>query len=204
LKCFVRETSCATNSSDPNTGVEIIVPGLGLLFEQNPLADRPISLSARRAFSFWSGSRDSHPDRPLHGRRCCCYTTILQTIAEFTNQWVSEWSRCTFTDSLTHQFTNSRNGAPGRTRTDEYEFTKLALWLLRHRGVINPKSECRNPKFKTNSNGTILGAVFLALRLRHCRSILTGIPTSLLLPMPIPLVWKAGDRRTTSRSRHRV
>src|SRR2546428_6980990 len=25
----------------------------------------------------WSGSRDSHPDRPLHGRRCCCYTTIL-------------------------------------------------------------------------------------------------------------------------------
>ena len=25
----------------------------------------------------WSGSRDLHPDRPLHGRRCCCYTTIL-------------------------------------------------------------------------------------------------------------------------------
>ncbi len=24
--------------------------------------------------------------------------------------------------------------APGRTRTDEYEFTKLALLLLRHRG----------------------------------------------------------------------
>ena len=29
---------------------EIIVPGLGLLLEQSPLADRPISLSARRAF----------------------------------------------------------------------------------------------------------------------------------------------------------
>jgi hypothetical protein len=46
----------------------------------------------------WSGSRDSHPDRLLHGERCCCYTTIL-----------------------------IESGAPGRTRTDEYEFTKLAL-----------------------------------------------------------------------------
>ena len=26
------------------------------------------------------------------------------------------------------------DGASGRTRTDEYEFTKLALLLLRHRG----------------------------------------------------------------------
>ena len=26
-------------------------------------------------------------------------------------------------------------GAPGRTRTDEYEFTKLALLLLRHGGL---------------------------------------------------------------------
>ena len=25
----------------------------------------------------WSGSRDLHPNRPLHRRRCCCYTTIL-------------------------------------------------------------------------------------------------------------------------------
>ncbi len=46
----------------------------------------------------WSGSRDLHPDRLLHRERCCCYTTILIS-----------------------------NGAPGRTRTDEYEFTKLAL-----------------------------------------------------------------------------
>ena len=28
------------------------------------------------------------------------------------------------------------DGAPGRTRTDEYEFTKLALLLLRHRGKL--------------------------------------------------------------------
>ena len=28
------------------------------------------------------------------------------------------------------------NGASGRTRTDEYEFTKLVLWLLRHRGEM--------------------------------------------------------------------
>jgi hypothetical protein len=28
------------------------------------------------------------------------------------------------------------DGAPGRTRTDEYEFTKLALLLLRHRGKM--------------------------------------------------------------------
>ena len=56
----------------------------------------------------WSGSRDLHPDRSLHGRRCCCYTTIL-----------------------------SETGAPGRTRTDVYEFTKLVLWLLRHRGFDN-------------------------------------------------------------------
>lgn len=59
--------------------VEIFVPGLGMLTEQNPLADRPISLSARRAFLFpmWSGSRDSHPDRRAHNAKCCCYTTIL-------------------------------------------------------------------------------------------------------------------------------
>ena len=30
-----------------------------------------------------------------------------------------------------------KNGAPGRTRTDEYGFTKPALWLLRHRGFKN-------------------------------------------------------------------
>ncbi len=45
----------ATNSSYPNTGFEIFVPGLGLLLEQNPLADRPISLSVRRVFLLWTG-----------------------------------------------------------------------------------------------------------------------------------------------------
>ena len=30
----------------------------------------------------------------------------------------------------------AKAGAPGRTRTDEYEFTKLVLWLLRHRGKM--------------------------------------------------------------------
>ena len=30
----------------------------------------------------------------------------------------------------------AKPGAPGRTRTDEYEFTKLALLLLRHRGKM--------------------------------------------------------------------
>ena len=30
----------------------------------------------------------------------------------------------------------AKAGASGRTRTDEYEFTKLALWLLRHRGNV--------------------------------------------------------------------
>ena len=28
----------------------------------------------------------------------------------------------------------AKAGAPGRTRTDEYGFTKPALWLLRHKG----------------------------------------------------------------------
>ena len=30
----------------------------------------------------------------------------------------------------------AKAGASGRTRTDEYEFTKLVLWLLRHRGKL--------------------------------------------------------------------
>ena len=32
-------------------------------------------------------------------------------------------------------------GASGRTRTDEYEFTKLVLWLLRHRGKMASTAE---------------------------------------------------------------
>lgn len=53
----------------------------------------------------WSGSRELHPDRRVHNAKCCCYTTIL-----------------------------IGTGALGRTRTDEYGFTKPALWLLRHKG----------------------------------------------------------------------
>ena len=85
---------------------EINVPGLGLLFEQNPLADRPISLGARRAFSFWSGSLDKcetcgtpfgqsetkpeqiggdqtdlHRYQRLHRALCCCYTMITIEMA---------------------------------------------------------------------------------------------------------------------------
>src|SRR5580658_6324411 len=33
-----------------------------------------------------------------------------------------------------YYITTLKNGAPGRTRTDDYEFTKLALLLLRHGG----------------------------------------------------------------------
>ena len=44
---------CATNSSNPNTGVEIFVPGRGLLSEQySAWRKRRSRLSARRAFSF--------------------------------------------------------------------------------------------------------------------------------------------------------
>jgi hypothetical protein len=33
------------------------------------------------------------------------------------------------------QHDHHKAGASGRTRTDDYEFTKFALWLLRHRGI---------------------------------------------------------------------
>ena len=46
------------------------------------------------------------------------------------NAAVTSWSPfCTLHSALC-----TGNGAPGRTRTDEYEFTKLALWLLEARG----------------------------------------------------------------------
>ena len=51
---MARQQSRATNNSHPNTGVEIFVRGLGLLSEQNPLADRPISFErSPRVFSEW-------------------------------------------------------------------------------------------------------------------------------------------------------
>jgi len=52
----MRQKLRATNSSAPNTGVEIKVPGLGMLLQQDPLADRPISLSARRALFVFDNS----------------------------------------------------------------------------------------------------------------------------------------------------
>jgi hypothetical protein len=55
----MRQKSCATNSPYPNSGVEIFVPGLGLLSEQNPLADRPISFGrSPRIFHFEIGQAD--------------------------------------------------------------------------------------------------------------------------------------------------
>ena len=50
------------------------------------------------------------------------------------------------------------DGAPGRTRTDEYEFTKLALWLLEARGRRErqndegeiPTSRLRFPKWRSH------------------------------------------------------
>jgi hypothetical protein len=56
LLSIVTSFGCATNSSHPNTGVEIFEPGLGLLIEQKPLADRPISFErSPRIFIFQIG-----------------------------------------------------------------------------------------------------------------------------------------------------
>src|ERR1017187_3988709 len=50
---IVASWGCATNSSHPNTGVEIFEPGRGLLLEQDSaLRKRQSYLSARRVFSF--------------------------------------------------------------------------------------------------------------------------------------------------------
>ena len=74
-----------------------------------------------------SGSRDSHPDRPLHGRRCYCYTTILMACQDLAGR------RKLACRAVARR---ARAGAPGRTCTDDYEFTKLALLLLRHGGKM--------------------------------------------------------------------
>ena len=50
--------SRATNSSHPNTGVEIIVPGLGLLNSRVRLRTGQSPLGARRAFSRTQSGRD--------------------------------------------------------------------------------------------------------------------------------------------------
>ena len=68
------------------------------------------------------------------------------------------------------------NGAPGRTRTDEYEFTKLALWLLRHRGWKVQSEEFRlNSAFCIHSSFKIGALTWICttnfrLRRAACRS----------------------------------
>lgn len=72
---------CATNSSHPNSGVEIFVPGLGLLSEQNPLADRPISFErSPRIFHFQisQGRRELLPTVQVMSGAAHCYITNLR------------------------------------------------------------------------------------------------------------------------------
>jgi hypothetical protein len=103
----VRQKLCAMNSSHPNTGFKIIVPGLGLLNRRVRLRTGQSSwaLVAHFLFPNWGGQTDLHRYQRRHRAQCCCYTmTTIQT------------------------------GLLGRTRTDEYGFTKSALWLQRHKG----------------------------------------------------------------------
>ena len=100
----------------------------------------------------WGGQTDLHRYQRRHGAQCCCYT--MTTIFK---RGVGS-SECRMPERYTNRFpaqpipqssfrTLHLNGAPGRTRTDEYEFTKLALWLLRHRG----RNKVRNSKSEANS-----------------------------------------------------
>jgi len=66
VTCFSR----ATNSSHPNTGVEIPVPGRGLLFgAEFRFLEAPISLSVRRAFFGRKPGFAPGPPRPDCGRQ---------------------------------------------------------------------------------------------------------------------------------------
>ena len=85
----------------------------------------------------WSGSRDLHPDRRVHNAECCSYTTILMACQALAGR------RKPACRAVARR---AKAGAPGRTRTDDYEFTKLALWLLRHGGAGKCKmknAECK-------------------------------------------------------------
>ena len=71
----IRWTSDAIDRRHSVPGIE---PGPLRLY---PKTVRPPILADNRSTSAhrnWSGSRDLHPDCPLHRRRCCCYTTILE------------------------------------------------------------------------------------------------------------------------------
>ena len=93
------------------------MPGLGLLLEQNPLADRPISLGVRRAFAF-SGlvRKPGFAPGPSRSQR-----EVL--LLHHNPAGPPSRSR------------PAKAGALGRTCTDEYEFTKLALLLLKAQGL---------------------------------------------------------------------
>lgn len=51
-----------------------------------------------------------------------------------TNRTRTGTNAFTGRDAADYIMITIQTGAPGRTRTDEYGFTKPALWLLRHRG----------------------------------------------------------------------
>ena len=80
----------------------------------------------------WGGQTDLHRYQRRHGAQCCCYT--MTTIFK---RGVGS-SECRMPERYTNRFpaqpipqssfrTLHLNGAPGRTRTDEYGFTKPAL-----------------------------------------------------------------------------
>jgi len=85
------------------------VPGLGLLSEQNPLADRPISFErSPRIFVFYRLAEPKLIERKL-----------VRKPGFAPGPFASRAKML-----LLH---HNPDGASGRTRTDEYEFTKLAL-----------------------------------------------------------------------------
>jgi hypothetical protein len=81
---IARKQSCATNSSYPNTGVEIFEPGLGLLLERSP-----------RIFIFQIGQEAGICTRTVSftGRDAARYTTILNKAGPPSRSSESEgWS----------------------------------------------------------------------------------------------------------------
>ena len=61
------------------------------------------------------------------------------TIQEWSSGVLECWKKLVshvFSTTPLLQYSIPLIGASGRTRTDDYEFTKLVLWLLRHRGKM--------------------------------------------------------------------
>lgn len=92
----------------------------------------------------WGDQPDSHRHSRLHGAGCCCYIMITNKLARRGGA------------------RRAKAGAPGRTRTDEYGFTKPALWLLRHRGVEmgNAESGTGGGAIRDHSALRILNSAF--------------------------------------------